>query len=42
MEYSALDRSMSKIYARRILRGDIAIEDVPARIRELVASLVEP
>lgn len=31
-----LDRSMVPIYARRVLRGDISVEDVPARIRELV------
>lgn len=32
---------MAKVYARRIKRGEITIEDVPERIRELVASIVE-
>lgn len=36
-----LDRSMVPIYARRVLRGDISVEDVPARIRELVRERVE-
>lgn len=35
-----LDRSMAKVYARRIQRGEITIADVPTRIRELVASIV--
>lgn len=41
MEYTKLDRSVSKIYARRIMRGDITIEDVPERIRDLVSELVK-
>ncbi len=36
-----LDRSMAKVYARRIRRGEIALEDVPSRIRELVASIID-
>ena len=36
-----LDLSMVPIYARRVLRGDISVEDVPARIRELVRERVE-
>ncbi len=40
-ELTNLDRSMAKVYARRIKRGEITLEDVPERIRELVASIVE-
>lgn len=36
-----LDRSMVAVYARRVLRGDISVDDVPARIRELVRERVE-
>ena len=36
-----LDRSMSKVYARRIQRGEITLQDVPERIRDLVASIVD-
>lgn len=36
-----LDRSMAKVYARRINRGEIGLSDVPQRIRELVAELIE-
>lgn len=32
---------MAKIYARRILRGDITIEDVPERLKAAVASILE-
>lgn len=35
-----LDRSMAKVYARRIRRGKISLADVPERIRELVGSLL--
>ncbi|MEY8436535.1 hypothetical protein AAK967_02160 [Atopobiaceae bacterium 24-176] len=35
-----LDRSMAKVYARRIQRGEISMADVPERIRELVGSLL--
>ena len=38
---TSLDRSMAKVYARRIKRGEIALEDVPERIRALVASIVD-
>lgn len=31
---------MAKIYARRILRGEITIDDVPERLREQVRSIV--
>lgn len=31
---------MAKVYARRIQRGEIALQDVPERIRELVASII--
>lgn len=30
-----------KAYARRIIRGEITIDDVPARIRDQVAAAVE-
>lgn len=32
---------MAAIYARRILRGDITIDDVPQRLREQVAAILE-
>ena len=32
---------MAKIYARRILRGEITIEDVPERLREAVEAILE-
>lgn len=35
-----LDRSMAKVYARRIQRGEIAIDAVPERIRALVSEIV--
>lgn len=31
---------MAKIYARRILRGEITIEDVPERLREEVQRIL--
>lgn len=36
-----LDLSMVAVYARRVLRGGISVDDVPARIRELVRERVE-
>lgn len=35
-----LDRSMAKVYARRIQRGEVTLQDVPERIRDLVASII--
>lgn len=32
---------MAKIYARRIRRGDITIDDVPARLREAVQAILD-
>ena len=32
--------AIAKIYARRIKRGDITIEDVPEKIREEVRALL--
>lgn len=32
---------MAKIYARRILRGEITIEDVPERLREEVQAILD-
>lgn len=32
---------MAKIYARRILRGEITIDDVPACLREAVIEILE-
>lgn len=40
MTYTNLDKSMAKVYARRIGRGEIALDDVPSRIRALVAEIV--
>lgn len=32
---------MAKIYARRILRGEITIDDVPERLREEVQAILD-
>ncbi len=32
---------MAKIYARRILRGEITIEDVPERLRDQVQAILD-
>lgn len=32
---------MAKIYARRILRGEITIDDVPERLRAAVLEILE-
>ena len=32
---------MAKIYARRILRGEITIEDVPERLRDAVQAILD-
>lgn len=32
--------SIAKAYARRIIRGEISVEEVPGAIRELVESLM--
>jgi hypothetical protein len=34
-------KAICKIYARRILRGEITIDDVPEELREDVRSLIE-
>lgn len=39
-ELTNLDRSMAKVYARRVQRGEIAIDAVPERIRALVSGIV--
>lgn len=36
-----LDKAMVKVYVRRIRRGDITIDDVPERIRNLVSQALE-
>lgn len=33
--------AIAKVYARRIKRGEIAIEDVPESIREQVAEMLQ-
>lgn len=33
--------AIAKAYARRILRGEITLENVPARMREQVREIIE-
>lgn len=33
--------AIAKAYARRILRGEITLEDVPVRMREQVREIIE-
>ena len=34
-------KAICKVYARRILRGEITLDDVPAELREDVRKLIE-
>lgn len=38
---TSLDKSMAKVYARRINRGETTIGEVPEKIRPLVEKLIE-
>ncbi len=38
---TSLDKSMAKVYARRIHRGEITLGEVPEKIRPLVEKLIE-
>lgn len=38
---TTLDTKMVPIYANRVERGELTLEDVPKRIRKLVAEMLE-